>query len=95
MSVTEMSMDKMSMAEMSLSRRPRPKSPWPKCQSTNLNTPYWRLFKNTVPTCFDQPRFVDFIRNIDVGVTPQIVRSIQPVLESIQYAKAWYAVFSF
>ena len=24
-----------------------------------------------------------------VGVTPQIVRSIQPVLESIQYAEAW------
>ena len=29
-----------------------------------------------------------------VGVTPQIVRSIQSVLESIQYAEAWYAVFS-
>ena len=28
-----------------------------------------------------------------VGVTPQIVRRIQPVLESIQYAEAWYAVF--
>ena len=31
---------------------------------------------------------------IKVGVTPQIVRSIQPVLESIQYADAWNAVFS-
>ena len=29
-----------------------------------------------------------------MGVDPQIVRSIQPVLESIQYAEAWHTVFS-